>query len=277
MDAAGKRGVMADGAGAGGAVAAAPGGTAAGGPLGRDMVARAVGVHKEYMMGGEIVRALQGVDLDVYRGEYLAIMGPSGSGKTTLFNMIGGLDKPTRGMVFIDEVDVAQLDAYELAWLRCRKIGYIFQSFNLLPALTALENVMMPMLFANVDPDEARDKAVAILRRVGLGDRIFHRPARMSGGQQQRVAIARAMANDPAIVLADEPTANLDLHTGKAIIDLLKELSRTLNVTVVSATHDHKMLNICDRVVWIRDGKIERVELRENLQITVGSIDGQEE
>ncbi|MCX7803800.1 MAG: ABC transporter ATP-binding protein [Planctomycetota bacterium] len=228
-------------------------------------------------MGGEIVRALQGVDLDVYRGEYLAIMGPSGSGKTTLFNMIGGLDKPTRGMVFIDEVDVAQLDAYELAWLRCRKIGYIFQSFNLLPALTALENVMMPMLFANVDPDEARDKAVEILRRVGLGDRIFHRPARMSGGQQQRVAIARAMANDPAIVLADEPTANLDLHTGKAIIDLLKELSRTLNVTVVSATHDHKMLNICDRVVWIRDGKIERIELRENLKITVGSIDGQEE
>ncbi len=242
----------------------------------RDIVVRAIELRKEYTLGGKTVHALDGVSVDIYRGEYLAVMGPSGSGKTTLFNMLGGLDKPTDGMVFVDNVDIAQLDAYELAWMRCRKIGYIFQSFNLLPTLSALENVMIPMLFANVDSDTARDKAAQILSRVGLADRIFHRPGRMSGGQQQRVAIARGMANDPAIVLADEPTGNLDLRTGEDIIELLKHLSVELNVTVISATHDHKMLNICDRVAWIRDGKIERLELRENLRIRVGTIDGSE-
>jgi len=242
---------------------------------GHDLVVRAIEVRKEYTRGAEVIRALRGVDLDVLRGEYLAIMGPSGSGKSTLFNMIGGLDKPTSGMVFIDDVDVAQLDAYELAWMRCRKIGYIFQSFNLLPTLTALENVTIPMLFANLDADTAREKAAEILGRVGLADRVFHRPGRMSGGQQQRVAIARAMANDPAIVLADEPTGNLDLKTGEEIINLLKKLSLEFHVTVISATHDHKMLNLCNRVAWIRDGAIERIELREHLKITVGRIDGQ--
>jgi len=241
----------------------------------RDVVVRTIDLTKEFVRGNEIVHALRGVRLDVYRGEYLAIMGPSGSGKTTLFNMIGGLDKPTDGMVFIDDVDIAQLDAYELAWMRCRKIGYIFQAYNLLPTLTALENVTMPMLFANVDQDSARDKAVEILERVGLGERLFHRPGRMSGGQQQRVAIARAMANDPAIVLADEPTGNLDLHTGEQIIHLLKKLSQELGVTVISATHDHKMLNLCDRVAWIRDGAVERLERREDLTIRVGTIDGE--
>jgi putative ABC transport system ATP-binding protein len=241
----------------------------------QDHVVRVIDVRKEYTRGAEVVHALCGVDMDIRRGEYLSIMGPSGSGKSTLFNMIGGLDKPTSGMVFIDDVDIAQLDAYELAWMRCRKIGYIFQAFNLLPTLTALENVSIPMLFASVDPDTARDKAAGILRRVGLADRIFHRPGRMSGGQQQRVAIARAMANDPAIVLADEPTANLDLKTGEEVINLLKKLSLELNVTVISATHDHKMLNLCDRVAWIRDGAIERIELREHLHITVGKNDGE--
>ena len=243
----------------------------------QDIVVRAIELRKEYHLGGETVHALDGVSIDIFRGEYLAIMGPSGSGKSTLFNMIGGLDKPTAGMVFIDDVDIAQLDAYELAWMRCRKIGYIFQSFNLLPTLTALENVSIPMLFANVDPDTARNKAAEILEKVGLGDRVFHRPGRMSGGQQQRVAIARAMANDPAIVLADEPTANLDLHTGEDVIHLLKDLSAELKVTVISATHDHKMLNLCDRVAWICDGQVERIELRENLQISVGTIDGAEQ
>ncbi len=240
----------------------------------QDVVVRAIDVRKEFSRGQEVVHALRGVSVDIFRGEFLAIMGPSGSGKSTLFNMIGGLDKPTDGMVFIDDVDIAQLDAYELAWMRCRKIGYIFQSFNLLPTLTALENVKIPMLFANVDEDTALDKAARILERVGLGERIFHRPGRMSGGQQQRVAIARAMANDPAIVLADEPTANLDLHTGEEIIHLLKKLSQELHVTVISATHDHKMLNLCDRVAWIRDGAIERLERRADLKITVGTIDG---
>jgi len=243
----------------------------------QDVVVRAIELHKYYTLGGETVRALDGVSTDIFRGEYLAIMGPSGSGKSTLFNMIGGLDKPDSGMVFIDSVDIAQLDAYELAWMRCRKIGYIFQAFNLLPTLTALENVTIPMLFANVDQDTARDRGNEILKRVGLGERVFHRPGRMSGGQQQRVAVARAMANSPAIVLADEPTANLDLHTGEDVINLLKSLSAEMNVTVISATHDHKMLNLCDRVAWIRDGKIERMELRENLNISVGTIDGEDE
>jgi len=241
--------------------------------LGRDMVVRVLGVKKIYKMGDVETHALRGVNLDIYRGEYMAIMGPSGSGKSTLFNMIGGLDKPTEGMVFIDEVDIAALDSFELAWLRCRKIGYIFQSFNLLPMLTALENVTMPMIFANVDPDTARDRAYEILQKVGLGDRWNHRPGRMSGGQHQRVAIARSLANSPAIVLADEPTANLDLKTGAEIIAILKQLSKEMGVTVISATHDHKMLDICDRVTWIRDGMIERVEERANLNIQVGVIE----
>jgi len=243
--------------------------------MSRDVVVRALDVKKVYIMGDTEVHALRGVNLDIYRGEYMAIMGPSGSGKSTLFNMIGGLDKPTSGMVFIDEVDVAALDSYELAWMRCRKIGYIFQSFNLLPTLTALENVTLPMIFANVDPDESRDRAYDLLQKVGLGHRWSHRPGKMSGGQQQRVAIARALANGPAIVLADEPTANLDLHTGADIIAMLKDLCRAMGVTVISATHDHKMLDICDRVVWVRDGRIERVEKREDLQIEVGSIEGE--
>jgi putative ABC transport system ATP-binding protein len=243
--------------------------------LARDYVVRVLGVRKQYQMGEVITQALRGVDLEIYRGEYMAIMGPSGSGKSTLFNMIGGLDKPSEGMVFIDEVDIAALDSYELAWLRCRKIGYIFQSYNLLPTLTALENVTMPMIFANVDPDDARERGYNLLQRVGIGERWSHRPGRMSGGQQQRVAIARALANNPAIVLADEPTANLDLHTGADVIAMLKELSRDLGVTVISATHDHKMLDICDRVVWIRDGQIERIEKREDLNIQVGSIEGE--
>ena len=234
-----------------------------------DTVVRAVELVKVYPMG---TRALQGIDLDIYRGEYMAIMGPSGSGKSTLFNMIGGLDKPTSGMVFIDEVDVAALDSYELAWLRCRKIGYIFQSYNLLPTLTALENVTLPMIFANVGPDEARARGYELLERVGIADRWNHRPGRMSGGQQQRVAIARALANHPAIVLADEPTANLDLSTGAAIIAMLKKICHQMQVTVVSATHDHKMLDICDRVCWIRDGRIERIARRQDLDIQVGQI-----
>jgi len=243
------------------------------GKLKRDTVVRTLGVKKIYTMGEVQTHALRGVNLDIYRGEYMAIMGPSGSGKSTLFNMIGGLDKPTEGMVFIDEVDIAALDSYELAWLRCRKIGYIFQSFNLLPMLTALENVMMPMIFANVHPDQARDKGYDLLKKVGLGDRWSHRPGRMSGGQRQRVAIARSLANSPAIVLADEPTGNLDLKTGAEVISMLKDLCMQMGVTVISATHDHKMLDICERVCWIRDGQIERIEKREDLDIKVGVIE----
>jgi putative ABC transport system ATP-binding protein len=239
-------------------------------------VVRVSGVTKRFRLGKIEVQALKGVDLRIDRGEYLSIMGPSGSGKSTLFNMIGGLDKPSTGKVFIDEVDIAQLDAYELAWLRCRKIGYIFQTFNIIQVMTALENVTLPMIFAGVANDAAVQKGMKLLEQVGLGDRHSHKPFEMSGGQQQRVAIARALANDPAIILADEPTGNLDLTTGEEIIALLKRLSQERGVTVISATHDFKMLNVSDRVVWIRDGRIDKIENREELSISIGRIGARE-
>ncbi|MFA9615048.1 MAG: ABC transporter ATP-binding protein [Deltaproteobacteria bacterium] len=235
-------------------------------------IVRVSGVTKVFKLRKHKVEALRGVDLQIHAGEYLSIMGPSGSGKSTLFNMIGGLDKPSSGKVFIDEVDIAQLDAYELAWLRCRKIGYIFQTFNLIQVMTALENVTLPMIFAGMHNDAAVEKGLELLEVVGLGDRFQHKPSELSGGQQQRVAIARAIANDPAIILADEPTGNLDLTTGEEIIELLKRLSEEKSVTVISATHDFKMLSVSDRVVWIRDGRIDKVEEREQLSISVGEI-----
>jgi len=237
---------------------------------------KTTGLVKEFVMGSVVVKALQGVHVEIKKGEYISIMGPSGSGKTTLFNMIGGLDKPTDGKVFIDEIDIAQLDAYELAWLRCRKIGYIFQSFNLIPVMTAIENVTLPMIFAGTPNDQAMDKGKELLELVGLGDRIKHKPLELSGGQQQRVAIARSLANDPAIVLADEPTGNLDLKTGKEIISLLKRMNREKSVTVISATHDLKMIDVSDRIIWIRDGRVERIEEREEVKMKMGEIEGED-
>ncbi len=215
---------------------------------------------RHYEMGDTTVKALDGIDLTLGRSEYLSIVGPSGSGKTTLFNMVGGLDRPTRGSVYIDGVDISQLDAYELAWLRCRKIGYIFQNFNLIQVLTAQENVALPTVFAGLPRDEGLLKAEKLLQSVGLRDRLHHRPMELSAGQQQRVAIARALANDPAIILADEPTGNLDLNTGMEIIDLLHGLNKTRGLTLVAATHDLKMIKASDRIVWMRDGLIENIE-----------------
>jgi len=218
-------------------------------------------------MGPITVKALDGVDMKIKRGEYLSIMGPSGSGKSTLFNVVGGIDRPTRGRVYIDGVDIAKLDAYELAWLRCRKIGYIFQTFNLIPVLTAIENVMLPMIFAGVGREERVRRATEILEAVGLGDRLHHKPAELSGGQQQRVAVARALANRPVIVLADEPTGNLDLETGLEIINLLRGLNKSEGVTIIAATHDLKMLDVSDRIVYLRDGRIDRYETRAEVYI----------
>jgi putative ABC transport system ATP-binding protein len=240
-------------------------------------VVRTKGVTRVYKMGKVEVHALKGITLDIHSGEYISIMGPSGSGKTTLFNMIGALDKPTDGHVYIDEVDVAQLDAYELAWLRCRKIGYIFQTFNLIPVMSALENVTLPMTFAGMTSDEARDKGMDLLDKVGLARRYDHKPFELSGGQQQRVAIARAMANSPQIILADEPTGNLDLATGKEIIELLGSMNTDEGVTIITATHDVKMLAASDRIVWMRDGRVARVERREDLDIEVGTVGGDAE
>lgn len=239
------------------------------------IIVRTVGLWKSYTMGSTQTHALRGVDSQIYDGEFIAIMGPSGSGKSTYFNMVGGLDSPTRGRVFIDEVDVAQLTAIELAFLRCRKIGYIFQQFNMIQYMTALENVTAPMAFAGVSTDEARVRGMEILDIVGLRERWFHRPIEMSGGQQQRVAIARALANNPSILLCDEPTANLDLRTGREILDILTRLNSERGVTVICATHDTRMLDLCDRLMWIRDGQIERVARRDEVHIEVASINNE--
>ncbi|NLF93459.1 MAG: ABC transporter ATP-binding protein [Oligosphaeraceae bacterium] len=240
----------------------------------QDIVVRLLEVKRYYGSGENVTRALDGVTLDIRRGEFLSIMGPSGSGKSTLFNLIGGIDSPTEGMVFMDEIDLAQLDSYEMAWMRCHKIGYIFQSYNILPVLTALENVSLPMIFAGVGADEARLRAGRILSKVGLGERLFHRPYELSGGQQQRVAVARAIANSPVIILADEPTANLDVETGREMISLLQQLKEEDGVTIITATHDMKMLSASDRILWIRDGRAERLERRSDIDIRIGHIDG---
>jgi putative ABC transport system ATP-binding protein len=219
-------------------------------------------LHKHYEVGGSTIKALNGVSLRFKRGEYISIVGPSGSGKTTLFNMIGGLDRPTKGNVHIDEVEISKLDAYELAWLRCHKVGYIFQTFNLIPVMTALENVSLPMIFAGTPRRERGKKATEILAKVGLGDRLYHRPSELSAGQQQRVALARALANDPSIILADEPTGNLDSQTGLEVIQLLRSINRERGVTIIAATHDLKIIEVSDSIVFMRDGKVERVERR---------------
>lgn len=241
----------------------------------RDVVLSIHGISREFPRGSETVHALRGVDLKIYRGEYVCVMGPSGSGKTTLFNMIGGLDTPTSGRVFIDGVDMAQLAAGELAFLRCRKIGYVFQMFNLNPVMTALDNVTLPMTFAGMHADGARERGMELLARVGLAERWAHRPREMSGGQMQRVAIARALANNPSILLCDEPTGNLDLDTGRDIHLLLHDLNRKDRVTIVCATHDYNMLAVSNRMIWLADGRIERIECTSDVRIVKASLGGE--
>jgi putative ABC transport system ATP-binding protein len=238
-----------------------------------DVLIKISHVNKEFRLARTVVYALKDITLDVHRGEYLSVMGPSGSGKSTLFNMIGALDRPTSGDVEVAGVRLTELTARQLAHFRGNHIGYVFQAYNLLPAYDAVTNVCMPLLFSGRTHDEAVKRSVEVLTRVGLGDRLDHKPDELSGGQQQRVAIARALANDPAIILADEPTANLDLHTGEEIINLLAGLSKELGVTVVSATHDHKMLAASDRILWIKDGAVDRLERREDLDIRVGKVE----
>ncbi len=229
-------------------------------------------LDKVYAKGDEEVYALKGVALDVYRREYLSIMGPSGSGKTTLFNMMGALDKPSRGEVMVGGVSLPRLSSLELSYFRCKHIGYVFQTYNLIPWLTALGNVLLPLTYLGKSEAEATQRATDVLSYVGLADRLFHKPGELSGGQQQRVAIARALANDPAIILADEPTANLDMHTGEEIIRLLSTLVREKGVTVITATHDHKMLAASNRIVWIEGGKVARIQNVADMNINVGSI-----
>jgi len=218
---------------------------------------RAENLHKSFVLGASAVGALRGVDFSVSRGEFVAVMGPSGCGKTTLLNLVGGIDVPSRGSVWVDGVEISRLSDDELTDLRRDRLGYVFQFYNLIPTLTARENVETPMQFRGKSRAERRERASALLARVGLGDRADHKPSELSGGEQQRVAIARALANDPAIVLLDEPTGDLDSATGKEILGLLTKLNREEKVTLMVATHDAAVAAICSRVVKLRDGKIE--------------------
>lgn len=236
------------------------------------LLIRAENLERAYTSGDEVVYAIKDIDLDIYQGEYLSLMGPSGSGKSTFFNMIGALDVPTAGRISIGGRDLGQLKPAQLAYLRCVNIGYIFQNYNLIEVISALKNVTLPMRFLGLSEKEAQAKAKGLLDDVGLGERYDHLPGELSGGQQQRVAIARALANDPSLLLADEPTANLDSKTGKQIVELLSQLSEERGVTVVSATHDHNMLAVSDRVVYLRGGVVEKVVKREDLDIQVGHV-----
>ena len=238
----------------------------------QDVLIEAHDLSKKYMMGKNEIYALRDVDLKVFQGEYLSVMGPSGSGKSTLFNMIGALDRPSSGEIEVAGVQLTKLTARQLAHFRGNHIGYVFQSYNLLPAYSAVANVAMPLLFSGKPYPEAVRRAEEVLGRVGLGHRLHHRPDELSGGQQQRVAIARALANEPAIILADEPTGNLDLRTGVEIIKLLVEMNRRRGVTIMCNTHDLKIIDVSDRIVWIRDGRIDRIETADQVDVQVGRM-----
>ena len=215
---------------------------------------------EEYLLGKVVVPALRGVDLKIKRGEFAVIMGPSGSGKSTLLNLLGGLQKPTGGKVFINGVDLSTLNENQLAIFRRKNVGFVFQAYNLIPTLTAIENVELPMIFYNIPTNERKKRAEALLASLGLGDRLHHRPSELSGGEQQRVSIARALANNPEIILADEPTGNLDTKTGGKIMEEMVKVNREFGKTIVMVTHDPEVAHLGDRIIHIRDGKIENIE-----------------
>jgi|TARA_Y100000310_G_scaffold156912_1_gene156327 putative ABC transport system ATP-binding protein len=221
-------------------------------------------VTKYYKMGESIVKALDGLNLKIKKGEFVAIMGPSGSGKSTAMNLVGSLDVPTRGAIYLDGYDISHLEESDLAQIRGKKVGFIFQQFNLIPNLTVLENVMLPMMFQGTDRMEREEYAMELLRKVDLGDRADHYPNQISGGQMQRVAIARALANDPEVILADEPTGNLDTKTGEKVMEFLEKLNKE-GKTIIMVTHEPELAEAYAQVVyWLRDGKIEKVTRKKN-------------
>ncbi|MGO1367833.1 ABC transporter ATP-binding protein [Senegalia sp. (in: firmicutes)] len=217
-------------------------------------------VSQHYKMGKSIVKALDDVDLDIISGELTALIGPSGSGKSTLLNVTGGLVKPTKGDVRIKDSDITNYTENDMCLFRRDNVGFIFQSFNLNPTLSALENVMMPLIYARVAQNKRKDMATNALKLVGLDDRKDHRPGELSGGQQQRVSIARALVNNPEIVLCDEPTGNLDSETGREILSLITKMNKESKVTFIIVTHDINVANICDRIITLKDGKILKDE-----------------
>jgi len=217
-------------------------------------------VVKHYVMGEIVVEALRGVSLKINSGDFVVIVGPSGSGKSTLMHLLGALDHPTKGKVLIDDIDISQLDDWHLAMIRRNKLGFIFQQFNLIPTLSALENVVIPTEPMDIDKEDAEERAAKLLRDVDLADRMFHKPNELSGGQRQRVSIARALINNPEIIFADEPTGNLDTKTGDHIISLMHDLNKKQGKTFVIVTHDESLLEYATKKVFIRDGKIVGIE-----------------
>ena len=225
-----------------------------------DTLLRLENVWKIYQMGEVEFAALKGVDLEIDKGEFVAVLGPSGSGKSTMMNLIGCLDLPSRGIIRLDARDISKLGESDLAQIRGKKIGFIFQQFNLIPTLSVLENVMLPLEFQEVATSVAQQRGLYLLEMVGLTDRVHHLPSQLSGGQRQRVAIARSLAVDPDIILADEPTGNLDSKTGKYILDFLDELHTNEGKTVIVVTHDLNIVKYTEKVVYLKDGEIEKVE-----------------
>lgn len=230
-------------------------------------VVRVEKVFKDYLLGNQIVQALANITLDIEPGVFLAISGPSGSGKTTLLNMIGCIDKPSEGKIFINDQEVTRLSSDQLADLRSRTTGFIFQTFNLLPVLSAAENVEYPLLYRrDISKQERQQRVKYFLNMVGLAKYMGHRPNQMSGGQRQRVAIARALAIQPAIILADEPTANLDKATGTEILHLMRKINETLKTTFIFSTHDQRVVDMANRLVRVEDGSIQELGVRRNGQ-----------
>ncbi|HVX60969.1 MAG TPA: ABC transporter ATP-binding protein [Pirellulales bacterium] len=223
------------------------------------MAAKIIDLHKEYVLGGEVVRALDGVSLDIPEGDYVAIMGPSGSGKSTLLNLLGCLDRPTAGRFYLGDLDVAQLDDDQLSEIRAARIGFVFQSYNLIPQLTVLENIEVPLYYLGQLTPESRERCQKLAQMVGLGDRLGHRPMQLSGGQQQRAGIARSLVNNPYFMLADEPTGNLDSVTTGEILALLDQLNAE-GKTIIIVTHEEDVGRRARRIVRLRDGKIQSDE-----------------
>lgn len=213
-------------------------------------------------MGKVPLDVLRGINVDIFRGGFVAILGPSGSGKSTLMNQVGLLDVPSQGKITIDEVDISTLEESDLAQLRGKKIGFVFQQFNLIPALTALENVILPTIFQGLSQEERSQRATLLLKRVGLADRMHHKPAELSGGEQQRVAIARALVNNPEIILADEPTGNLDTKSGDQVMKLLQELHQKEGKTIILVTHDVEKALLAERIIYLKDGEVEKIKVQ---------------